>query len=135
MLGELILEETGTVTGIRVVSNDASGTKLEVSLRLTGHILGVAESCLWTYWQLIRPDGSVYGQGEGVMTTQDGDVLQMIGHGSGQAPPPGGMMNFCTMLHVHTTSEKYAGLNRIGLAGNYDVDADGNAVNKCWEWK
>ena len=135
MLGELILDETGTVTGTRVLSNDASGTKLEVSLRTTGQIQGVAESCLWTYWQLIRPDGSVYGQGEGVMTTQDGDVLQMIGHGSGQAPPPGGTMNFRTMLHVHTTSEKFAILNRIGLVGNYDVEADGSAVNKCWEWK
>ncbi len=135
MLGELVLDETGTVTGTRVLSNDASGTKLEVSLRTTGEIQGVAESCLWTYWQLIRPDGSVYGQGEGVMTTQDGDVLQMIGHGSGQAPPPGGTMNFRTMLHVHTTSEKYATLNRIGLVGNYDVAEDGSAVNKCWEWK
>jgi hypothetical protein len=135
MLGELILDETGTVTGTRVLSNDASGTKLEVSLRTTGRIQGVSESCLWTYWQLIRPDGSVYGQGEGVMTTQDGDVLQMIGHGSGQAPPPGGTMNFRTMLHVYTTSEKFAILNRIGLVGNYDVEADGSAVNKCWEWK
>ena len=134
-LGELVLEETGTVTGIRVLSNDASGTKLEVCLQTTGQIRGVAESCLWTYWQLIRPDGSIYGKGDGVMTTQDGDVLQLIGHGSGQAPAPGGTTNFRTMLHVHTTSAKYADLNTIGLVGNYDVAADGNAVNKCWEWK
>ncbi len=85
-LGDLVLDETGTVTGIRVLSNDASGTKLEVCLGTTGTIRGVAETCLWTYWQLIRPDGSIYGQGEGVMTTQDGDVIQLTGHGSGQAP-------------------------------------------------
>ena len=30
-LGDLVLEETGQVTGIRVLSTDASGTKLEVS--------------------------------------------------------------------------------------------------------
>ena len=134
-LGDLVLEETGTVTGIRVVSNDASGTKLEVCLRATGTIRGTAESTLWTYWQLIRPDGSIYGQGDGVMTTQDDDVLQLTGNGSGQAPSPGDPTKFRTMLHVHTAAAKYADLNSVGLVGNYEVTADGNAVNQCWEWK
>lgn len=134
-LGDLVLDETGTITGIRVLSNDASGSKLEISLRTTGTVRGVAESTVWTYWQLIRPDGSMYGQGEGVMTTKDGDVIQLTGHGSGQAPPPGDATHFRTMLHAHTAAAKYADLNSIGLVGNYDVAADGNAVNKCWEWK
>lgn len=134
-LGDLVIEETGTITGIRVLSTDASGTKLEISLRTTGTIRGVAESSLWTYTQLIRPDGSVYGQGEGILTTQEGDVIQLIGHGSGQAPAPGEATHFRTMMHPHSASPKYADLNSIGLAGTYEVSADGNAVNKGWEWK
>ena len=39
------------------------------------------------------------------------------------------------MLHPHTTSAKFADLNSIGLAGEYDVAPDGSAVNKNWEWK
>ena len=89
-LGALICEETGKVTGISVLSSDASGTKVEINLQTTGQIRGVAENCLWTYSQLTRPDGSIYGQGQGVMTTQDGDVIHLIGHGSGKTPPPGG---------------------------------------------
>ena len=46
-LGDLVIDETGTVTGIRVLSNDASGSKLEISLRTTGTIRGVAQSALW----------------------------------------------------------------------------------------
>ena len=134
-LGALVLDETGTVTGIRVLSVDGFGTKLEVCLRTTGKIRGVAETTLWTYSQLIRPDGSIYGEGRGVLTTQNGDVIQLTGHGSGQAPAPGSVTNFRTMLHAHTASAKYADLNTIGLVGNYDVAADVNAVNKCWEWK
>lgn len=38
-------------------------------------------------------------------------------------------------MHAHSASEKYADLNSIGLAGTYEVSADGNAVNKGWEWK
>ena len=134
-LGDLVIDETGTVTGIRVLSNDASGSKLEISLRTTGTIRGVAQSTLWTYSQLIRPDGSIYGEGEGVMTTQDGDVIQLKGSGSGQAEAPGGTINFRTMLHAHTASAKYADLNSIGLVGNYAAAADGSSVNKNWEWK
>ena len=134
-LGDLILDETGQVTGTRVLSADASGTNIELCLQLTGTILGVAETTLWTYTTLTRPDGSIYGVGQGVMTTQDGDVIQLIGHGSGQAAPAGGTTKFRTMLHPHSTSAKYADLNSIGLAGEYDVASDGSAVNKCWEWK
>ena len=133
-LGKLILDETGTVTGLRVLSTDGLGTKLEVCLQTTGTIRGVAESCFWTYTQLIRPDGSIYGAGQGVMTTADGDVIQLIGHGSGRAPAPGGATKFRTMLHPHSAVAKYADLNFIGLAGEYDVAPDGSAINKCWEW-
>ncbi len=134
-LGDLILEEAGRVTGMRVLSTDASGTKIEVCLQLTGTIRGVAETTIWTYTTLTRPDGSMYGWGQGVMTTQDGDVINLIGHGSGRAAPPGDTTRFRTMLHPHTTSAKFADLNSIGLAGEYDVAPDGSAVNKNWEWK
>jgi len=69
------------------------------------------------------------------MTTQDGDTIQFIGHGYGKGPAPGGAINFRTMLHAHTASAKFADLNSIGLAGEYDLSPDGTATNKCWEWK
>ena len=134
-LGDLVLDETGTVTGIRILSTDASGTKAEICLQSTGTIRGVAETTLWTYTQLTRPGGSIYGSGQGIMTAQDGDVVRLIGHGSAEAPPAGGTARFCTMLHPHSTSEKYADLNTIGLVGEYEVAPDGTATNKCWEWK
>ena len=134
-LGDLVLEETGQVTGIRVLSTDASGTKLEVSLQTTGTIRGVSESTLWTYTQLIRPDGSILGGGQGVMTTEDGDVISLVGNGSGQAAPPGGTIAFRIFIQPYSTSPKYSDLNSIGLAGEYDVAADGSAATKCWEWK
>ena len=133
-LGDLILEEVGQVTGTRVLSTDASGTNLELSLQLTGTIRGVPQTTMWTYTTLTRPDGSIYGNGQGVMTTQDGDVIHLIGHGS-SGPAVGDTVRFCTMLHPHSTSEKYADLNTIGLVGEYEVAPDGSATNKAWEWK
>ena len=133
-LGELVLEDSGQITGIRVLSTDTSGTTLELNLQLSGTIRGVGQNTLWTYTMLQRPDGSLYGQGNGVLTTVNGDVIHLIGSGSGKANP-GGTVRFCTMLHPHGATAQNADLNAIGLAGEYEVAADGTATNKCWEWK
>lgn len=119
---------------MRVLSSDANGTTMEVSLRLSGTIRGVAETTIWTYTMLTRADGSVYGPGEGVMTTQDGDVVTLIGAGSSRPTAAGDSTRFRTMLHPHSASATYADLKGAALAGEYDVAPDGSAVNKCWEW-
>ena len=133
-LGELVLDDSGQITGIRVLSTDASGTNLEISAQLTGTIRGVGHTTLWTYTVLQRPDGSLYGGGNGVLTTVNGDVIHLIGSGSGNANP-GGPVRFCTMLHAHGATGQNADLNYIGLTGEYEVAADGTATNKNWEWK
>ena len=134
-LGNLILDETGQVMAMRVLSNDANGVNVEANIQTTGTIRGVSETTLWTYNILTRPDGSVQGGGNGIMTTQDGDVVSMVGAGSGKIVPPGATNNFRTMLHPHSAVAKYADLNGSTLVGEYDLNADGSAINKCWEWK
>jgi len=134
-LGDLVLEESGQLTGIRVLSADASGTNTETCLQLAGTIRGVAQSTIWTYTTLTRPDGSMCGSGNGVMTTKDGDVINLTGHGSAQTAAHGETTRFLTMLHPYSTSPKYSDLNAITLVGEYEVAPDGSAVNKCWEWK
>jgi hypothetical protein len=42
-----------------ILAGDIGGTKTEICLQLTGTIRGVAETTLWTYTTLTRPDGSV----------------------------------------------------------------------------
>ena len=64
MLGEQIGEETGKVIVRRVISVDG-GTKVEVTVRATGKLLGVETRSDITYWAGIRPDGSLYGEGQG----------------------------------------------------------------------
>ena len=134
-LGDLVLDETGAIDEVRELSNDAAGIKNEIKLTLKGTICGVPETTKWTYTALARPDGSVYGAGTGVMTTEDGDTINVTGAGACKAAGPGESTHFKTMIFAHSASPKFAGLNQIGLAGAYDITADGNATNKCWEWK
>ena len=134
-LGDVVLEETGSITEVRELSNDVTGIKNEIKLTVKGTIRGVAETTQWTYTTLARPDGSVHGEGTAVMTTEDGDVLNLTGSGVCKAAGPGESTHFKTMLYAHTASPRFADLNHIGLVGEYDVAPDGNATNKCWEWK
>ena len=134
MLGEVIFEEKGTTTGVRVLSADAAATKVEVTLQTEGTIGGVAQSSLWTYWSETRADGSIHGDGSGFMTTKDGDVIAMKGSGVG-ARAADGSVAYRGSIYFHTSSSKFSHLNTIAGVHEYDVDADGNTAAKVWEWK
>ena len=134
MLGELIYEETGATSGIRVLSSEGGETTLEVSLQTQGKILGVEAGSLWTYWSKTRSDGSIYGEGKGVMTTRDGDVIHLIGSGAAKSTSDGSV-KFRGSIYFHTTAAKFAHLNAIAGMHEYEVAADGTAETKVWEWK
>ena len=135
MLGELLYEETGRVTGTRVLSAEGGEVTVEVDLRTEGSILGVNETSLWTYWSVTRADGSMYGEGKGFMTTEDGDVILLKGSGVAKAGSPGAGVAYRGIIYFHTNSPKYARLNTVGGVHEHDVDADGNTTIKAWEWK
>ncbi len=69
MLGEQIYEARGKRTGRRVLSADG-GFKVEVSFEGSGKLLGVDANEIGTYWSESRADGSLYGEGQGVVLAQ-----------------------------------------------------------------
>ena len=135
MLGEIIYEETGKTTGLRVLSPEAGEVKVEVTLQTQGKIGGIEETSLWTYWSKTRSDGSIYGEGNGFMTTKDGDVINLTGNGAAMSPGPGGTIHYRGAIHFHTTAERFRKLNGIAGVHEYNVDAEGNTTVKVWEWK
>ncbi len=133
-LGNLLYEEKGTTNGELVLSCDAGGTTMEVTLQTEGQIEGVDENCRWTMCTLTRPDGSIYGEGRGIMTTEDGDTIHLTAISSAQSPGRGGTIPYRGAVHFHTTSAKFSRLNGLAGAFEYDIDPAGNTVAKVWEW-
>ena len=72
MLGEQIGESQGKRIVRRVLSTEPP--TVEVSFEDSGHMLGVPTSGFGTYKSVVRPDGSLYGDGEGAMMTPDGEA-------------------------------------------------------------
>ena len=132
MLGQLIGQSTGKRIVRRVLSTDPP--TVEVSFEQSGTMLGVATNGFGTYTSQARPDGSIYGEGEGLEATVDGEMISWKGSGSGKFGP-GGSISYRGMLHYRTASEKLAALNGTCGAFEYDVDPAGNTTSKVWEWK
>ncbi len=135
MLGDLLYEEKGATTGLRVLSSEGGEVKVEISFQAKGQIHGVSETSLWTYSSITRSDGTIYGEGTGFMTTKDGDVIHLTGSGAAKSAGPDGSINYRGAIYFHTSSEKFASLNGAVGVHEYHVDAEGNAVIKVWEWK
>ena len=56
---------------------------METSFQGSGSILGVDVKETGTYWRVVRPDGTLYGEGQGVMILKDGKMATWTGHGVG----------------------------------------------------
>ncbi len=132
MLGEQISETKGKRIVRRVISTDPA--TVEVSFEDSGQMLGVPTTGMGTYTSVVREDGSLYGQGEGLSMTQDGEGFTWKGTGVGKFGP-GGSVSYRGMLFFRTTSEKLARINNACGAFEYDVDPSGNTISKVWEWK
>lgn len=62
MLGDLLAEDIGQVTGRRVPTG-AGQPKVEVSFETKGTLLGIHYTRVATCVAVARPDGTLYGEG------------------------------------------------------------------------
>lgn len=136
MLGEKIGEETGKVTGQRVLaSEDGHPPEMEVSIQSNGKILGIDFSGNGTYVAALRPTGHLRGEGQGIWMTKDGEVVTWRGTGVGRPTGRGMAVSWRGAIYFQTTSSKLAKLN--GLCGIFEHESDdnGNFKSAVWDWK
>jgi hypothetical protein len=133
MLGDQIGEETGKVLVRRVLPADGR-PKVEVSVQTTGKLLGVDTRSMTTYTATVRSDGSVYGEGQGIVTGKNGEAATVKGAGAGRLLG-GGAVSYRGAVYIESESEKWKRLNTIAVVFEYEADADGNTSSKMWEWR
>jgi hypothetical protein len=136
MLGNLICEEHGKVTGTRVLPHEGSGPKVEVSFQGSGKMLSIDETDMGTYWTIVRPHGDavMYGEGNGVLMTKDGEMVSWSGSGVGRFTGHGSI-TFRGAVYYQTASERLSRLNDLAGVYEYETDETGNVTLKVWEWK
>lgn len=134
MLGDLIGEEHGKITALRVLDSGGGGPKVEVNMRTNARIRGLDAVNLGTYWSAVQPGGSLFGEGQGITTTQEGDVVTWKGQGTGKMKPGGGV-SYRGAIYFQNGSGKLAALNGTAAVFEHESDANDNITTKSWEWK
>lgn len=133
MLGELLGENRGKRLVRRVLA--ANPPTVEVSFEESGKFLGIATTGFGTYESVIRPDGSIYGEGQGLMMSADGDAVSWKGSGQGKFGP-GGAVSYRGILYFQPAGTgKLAKLSASPAVFEYEVDPEGKTHTKVWEWK
>ena len=132
MLGDQIAEETGKVTGFRVL--DSHGPKVEVSIRTAGKILGHDYQGRATYTSEMQPGGFMFGEGQGAYLAPDGGMAVWKGHGTGKFNAGGGV-SYRGTIHFVSAAGSLAKLAGTVGAFEHNSDANDNVTSKLWEWK
>lgn len=130
MLGDLLGELDGKVSYMKVLPDG----KVEASIQQSGKVLGVELNNIVTYVSEMRPDGTLYGVGQGVGMSKEGDMVTWKGTGVGWPTGPG-QMAYRGALYFSTASPKLARLNKIVGIYEYESHQDGSDHMKIWEWK
>jgi hypothetical protein len=134
MIGEVIGELTGKIAGQRVTRSHHGELKIERSMESKGKILGKDVTFIATVRLRERPQGGMYVEGNGIMTTMNGE--KVILHGSGiTIPGKGPGMNTRGIRYAQTTSPSFSRLNNVALVFELETMTDGTTHDRMWEWK
>jgi hypothetical protein len=136
-LGDPFYVEQTKSTGIRVV-DVTHGPKIEVSFAGNGTINGTVNvmdiGTIWTI-PINASENILYSEGQGVLTTQQGEMATYTQQATGEITPEGrvifqGVMFFKALSPIG----QFASLNNQMSIYNYESDLAGNAVRQVWEW-
>lgn len=103
-------------------------------------------SNMGTFIENVYPNGTIYGVGKGVITTENGDRiswnaydigLTVNGNGDNDDTASGlsaeGMLRFRGIIFFQTTSENLSFMNNV--VGLYINDVNDENGRKIWEWR
>ena len=134
MLGDRIAKFSGQISSQRVLPSDGSGPIMETTVQDAGTVLGVAAQQVITYTSTVRADGSIAGEGQGVLTTAEGDMVTVTAAGVGMLGEGGGA-EWVGSLYYFSSAEKLARLNGVVWVFEYAIDGQGITKGEFWEWK
>jgi hypothetical protein len=134
MLGERIGEDNGKVISQRVLPAVNGAARMETSFQATGTMYGVGANDTGTYVATMRPDGTLYGEGQGVLMGKGGEAATWVGQGIGTFKKDGAI-SYRGACYYQTASPAWARLNGVAGVFEYEVDALGNTKGQLWEWK
>ena len=134
-LGDQIGEAAGRITSTRVIPPVGGGpAQMEVAFQGSGTMLGQQITDVGTYVQTVRPGGVLYGEGDLLFLTAEGEGAHWTGFGVGRPTGPFPAGHFAVCGSTLTESQALSRLNEVATVVEYDVGEDGSYSWTAWEW-
>ena len=134
MLGELIYQARGKITGTRVLNADEN--KVEYSAGGEGRFNDIDVNEIDTFWAIPVGKNTLYGEGQGIITTKDGrESVTFKGYGVGHVNESGKISFRGTNFYKSSSNEKLSFLNNMIGVFEFELDESENSKTKVWEWK
>lgn len=134
MLGELIYQGKGKITGTRVINVDEN--KVEHSAGGEGRLKDIDVTEIDTFWVIPVGKNTLFGEGQGIITTKDDtETVTFKGYGVGRISESGKTSFRGTNFYKTSSNEKLSFLNNMIGVFEFEVDESGNSQIKVWEWK
>jgi hypothetical protein len=133
MLGEQIAELKGKIMGQRVL--DVEGPTTETTVSFSGTFKGTPVRATVTFVGRPTSAGVLHGEGKGVIMAGESEVATLTGEGFGRLSPSGGIKWRGSQFYRTSSSGKLASLNNVVGLFEGEMDAEGNVLDKIWEWK
>jgi len=134
MMGEMIGELTGRVTGKRIIRCHGRELKIERTIESKGKILGTEVSFIATVRAHEREQGGFYNEGNGVIMTMNGDKAILHGSAIGMMGKDGAM-SLRGIRYAQSSAPSLSRLNKVAILLEVEITADGTVKDKMWEWK
>lgn len=134
MLGDLVYDTQGKITGTRVL-DDANEGLIEFSGQEKGTVLGIDCTVTLSYWVVPRSDGTMYGEGRAVVMTADGNTATYRGTGIGVPTGRPPAMRSSGALCFFSDAPKLKRLAHCAVVFENEQNEDGTYHIKGWEWK
>jgi hypothetical protein len=139
-LGNPFLEEKGKVIVQRVTGITTGLPKIETSFSANDTINGnIVAREIGSYVTVPRPTSGniniLFGEGQGVITTKDGEMATWTGQGIGQFTSDGKVVFRGSLFFTTTSIGKLAFLNNMVGIFQYQIDTSGDTSAKVWGLK
>jgi len=134
MLGEQLGELRGQAISTRVLPDEGKGPRMEVTDQQVGTLCGVGVTTTVTYVGTMRPNGTIAGEGTGIVMTASGGSATFRGYGVGTFTGPG-TLSWRGALFYETETDELTRLNGIAVVFEYEVDESNKSEGRVFEWK
>ena len=88
-----------------------------------------------TISSVYRPEGVLYSEGQGVITSKDGEIATYSGYGRGRFTGQGKIRFHGPLFYRTLSTGKLTFLNNLVGVYETQVDENQNFHMKVWEWK